>query len=221
MNTSELRYPFAAPVVPIADRVDGLLQTVDLGGPILVDVVVWDAVQPGDYMQLMLNERHVGAIYTFTDKDKPGDLVTLQLDEQLLDRDGKYALTFQSTNPISIVTITSPRAYIRVDRQNPGGALLASMIFPAVTLGDNLTGQIAGYTGVQKGDFIQTACNGVKGPTHTVTDEELLHTPIKIVFEREFLHSLGSSSVLIEYFITDRAGNVSIMSLPVSLTIQV
>ena len=218
--TSEFQYPFAAPIVSIADPLDGLLQTADLAQPIPVDIVVWDAVQPGYYMQLMLNGQLVGSIYTFSDKNKPGDIVTLQLDENLLDRDEKYDLAFQSTNPISLLTNTSPVFYITVDRQKPGAALLAMMIFPTVTPGDNLTGQIAGYAGMQQGDRIQTVCNGMKGPIHTVVAEELLHTPIKIVFEREFLQSLGSSTVLIEYFITDRAGNVSIMSLPVSLTIE-
>jgi len=220
MNTSEFQYPFAAPIVPIADPVDGLLQTADLGQPIPVDIIVWDAVRPGYYIQLMLNGRFIGATYTFTESDKPGNVVTLQLSELLLDKDGEHELSFESTNPISIVTSISPATYIAVDRQNPGAALLSSVIFPAVTLGQNLAGHIAGYAGMQTGDQIQTVCNGVKGPYHTVVDEELQHKPINIVFEREFLQSLGSGSVLIEYFITDRAGNVSIMSLPVTLTIQ-
>lgn len=220
MNTSEFQYPFAAPIVPIADPVDGLLQTADLGQPIPVNILAWDAIQPGYYMQLMLNGRPAGAIYTFTDTDRPGKIVTMQLNEQLLDRDRTYELRFRATSPRSNVSEDSPITTLKVSRSIPGAALIAAIIFPNITLGNELTGCIAGYTGMQTGDQIQTVCNGIKGPHHTVIDEELQHTPINIVFEREFLQSLGSSSVLIEYFITDRAGNVSIMSLPMTLTIQ-
>ena len=98
--------------------------------------------------------------------------------------------------------------------------MLSPVIFPNASLGDRLMGQIPGYGGMQRGDFIQTVCNGIKGPLHKVVEEELSYHPITIVFEREFLHGLGSSSVLIEYFVTDRAGNVSVMSLPVIVTLQ-
>jgi hypothetical protein len=220
MNTSEYQYPFAAPIVSIADPLDGLLQTADLAQPIPVDIVVWDAVQPGYYMQLMLDGILAGPIYTFTESDKPGNIVTLKLSEQLLDRDGKYELRFRATSHKSYSSEDSPTTFLEVDRSIPGAALLAPIILPSVTLGEKLTACIAGYADMTIGDFIQTVCNGMKGPGHTVVDDELLHTPINIVFPRDFLQSLGSSNILIEYFITDRAGNVSIMSMPVSLTIQ-
>jgi hypothetical protein len=221
MNTSEFQYPFAAPVVPIADPMDGLLQTVDLDRPVPVNIVVWDAVRAGYYMQLKLNDRLVGTVHTFTDADQPGDVVTLKLSEQLLANDGSYDLAFQATNPISLVSNSSPSAWINVDRFPPGAALLGSILFPTDISGSFLECKVPSYAGMQKGDYIQTVCNGIKGPVHTVTEEELVHKPVSIIFERTFLQSLGSNSVLIEYFVTDRAGNVSIMSLPVSLTLQV
>jgi hypothetical protein len=220
MEASKLNYPFAAPVVSIADPVDGLLQTVDLNQPVPVSIVVWDAARPGYFVQLKLDDELVGDIRTFTEADKPGDVVVLKLNEQLLQKNGRYKVSYLATNNENRVSENSPITHVEIDRTSPGTPLLAHIIFPTVTLGNNLTGQIAGYAGMQRGDRIQTVCNGMKGPIHTVVAEELLDTPIRIVFEREFLYSLASSSVLLEYFITDRAGNVSIMSLPISLTIQ-
>lgn len=221
MSISEFQYPFSAPVVPIADPADGLLQTVDLGQPIPVEIVVWDAALPGYFIQLKLDGILVGSVRTLTDTDIPGSIVITNLNESLLNKDGFYELSFRATNPENGVSDDSPSSRIKVDCTTPGAAILASIIFPAATLGDSLTGRIAGYAGIQKGDRIQTVCNGTKGPAHTVVDGELIDTPITIIFEREFLQSLGSSSVLIEYFITDRAGNVSIMSLPVTLTLTI
>ena len=220
MNTSEFQYPFAAPIVSIADPLDGLLQTADLAQPIPVDIVVWDSALPGYTVQLRLDEIPSGEIRTLTTLDRPGSVITMHLNQWLLSEDRNYKLSYKATNNENGVTDNSPSSPLKVDRTTPGAPLLASMIFPSVTLGENLKGQIAGYAEMKTGDFIQTVCNGMKGPGHTVIDDELLHTPINIVFPRDFLQSLGSSNILIEYFITDRAGNVSIMSMPVSLTIQ-
>jgi hypothetical protein len=220
MSISEFPYPFSAPVVPIADPVDGLLQTVDLGQPIPVEIVVWDAVRPGYFVQLKLDGELVGDIRTFTDTDKPGDVAVLKLNEKLLKANGRHEVLYQATNNGNNVTKDSPSISLITDSVAPGAALIAPIVIPQVTLGETFTVAIASYAGMETGDFIQTVCNGMKGPAHTVVDGELIDTPIRIIFEREFLQTLKSSSVLIEYFITDRAGNVSIMSLPVTLTIQ-
>ncbi|HEY0288979.1 MAG TPA: hypothetical protein VGC62_18545 [Pseudomonas sp.] len=221
MKTSALKYTFAAPVVVGADPVDGLLQTTDLDRPVPVNIEVWNGVEPGYFMQLKLNGELVGDIYTFNESDIPSDFVTLTLSEKLLDHDGVYDLAFSATGHHSLVTIDSPSIYFKVDRSTPGAALLSPIIFPEVTLGDNLAGQIPSYAGMQEGDLIQTVCNGVPGPVHSVVADELSHQPVNIIFERSFLQDLGRETVLIEYFVTDRAGNISIMSLPVYLTLQV
>jgi hypothetical protein len=221
MKTSALKYPFAAPVVVSADPVDGLLQTTDLDRPVPVNIGVWDAVKTGYFMQLKLNGELVGDVYTFNESDKPGDIVTLTLSEKLLDHDGVYDLAFRATNHQSLLTNDSPSIRLQVDRSTPGAALLSPIIFPEVTLGDNLAGQIPSYAGMQEGDLIQIVCNGVPGPVHSVVADELSHQPVNIIFERSFLQDLGRETVLIEYFVTDRAGNISIMSLPVYLTLQV
>jgi hypothetical protein len=41
-----------------------------------------------------------------------------------------------------------------------------------------------------------------------------------VAFERKFLQGLNTDSVLIEYQVTDRAGNPSVTSLPVLMTVN-
>jgi hypothetical protein len=67
---------------------------------------------------------------------------------------------------------------------------------------------------------IQTLCNGTPGPAHTVQADELTLRPIEIDFERKVMQSLAAENVSFEYLVTDRAGNPSIMSLPVLLSIK-
>jgi hypothetical protein len=220
MNSLKTPIPLPLPFVPSADPQDGLLKTADLGSPIVVKVEVWQAAEPQYFAQLVLNDQLVGSVRTITEEDKPGSILIFELAETLLTSEGSYNLAYRASSPFSELHVISDSVVLKVDRTAPGAALIGPVIFPNVTLGEHLIGQLPSYRGMKTGDFIQTVCNGMKGPVHTVVDDELLHTPINIVFQRDFLQSLGSSNILIEYFITDRAGNVSIMSMPVSLTIQ-
>ena len=94
------------------------------------------------------------------------------------------------------------------------------MVFPSEPFGDEVTGLVPGYAGMEQGDIIQTLCNKIRGPIHVVQADELTLRPIEITFERDFLQSVGTENVTIEYFVTDRAGNESIISLPVELFLQ-
>ncbi|RAU41546.1 hypothetical protein DBY65_026660 [Pseudomonas sp. RIT412] len=95
------------------------------------------------------------------------------------------------------------------------------MIFPGATFGHHLIGLLPGYAGMEPGDTIQTLCNGVPGPQHVVQPDELTLRPIEIVFDREALKDLGTDNVSMSYTVTDRAGNESIssMALVMSLTL--
>jgi hypothetical protein len=53
-----------------------------------------------------------------------------------------------------------------------------------------------------------------------VQPEELTLRPIEIDFKREVIRGLAMENLSIEYQVTDRAGNPSIMSLPVLLSIK-
>lgn len=213
--------PLEPPIVEIADPVDGLLQISDLNKPIAVGVKVWDAAQPGFYFQLILDGTPIGDARIITPADKIGDTITVYLDEYLLNAEKTYSLSFNTTNPNTEFSNSSPAVQLKVDRSPPGAALLAPLIFPTASFGDRLIGLLPGYAGMARGDVIQTLCNDVPGPAHTVTADELTLRPIEIGFDRELLHSLATDTVLIEYIVTDRAGNGSTTSLPTLVSLQV
>lgn len=212
--------PLDPPIVALADPEDGLLKTVDLNSPIPVQVMVWPAAEPGYYFQLMLNGEPVGERRVIGESDNAYDVVTIDLNEKLLLGDGNYYLGYVASSPNADSHVPSPEITLRVDRSRPGAALLAPMIFPEASFGDVLTGLVPGYAGMEQGDVIQTLCNGAPGPTHTVQLDELTLRPIEIDFKREIIRGLAMENLSIEYQVTDRAGNPSIMSLPVLLSIK-
>ena len=213
------QYPLDPPKVPKANSDDGLLQTVDLNQPVPVDVLVWDGARPGYLVQLRLDADLVDAPIALSEQ-RPGDVIQLQLSHHLLSDNRSYTLRFQATNNVNGVTRESPSTILRVDRTQPGATLLAPMILPTATFGDHLTGLIPGYAGMEKGDVIQILLNGIEGPTHLVPAEELTLRPVEITFIREDLHAHAGENVSIEYFVTDRAGNASITSLPTLVSVK-
>lgn len=215
------QHPFIAPTVPISDPTDGLLQASDLLKPIPVDISIWDDAQPGYSIQIKVNERLVGDSYVLTEDNHPGDVIRLLLDHNCLANDGEYRISYRATNHWNGVYDDSPQTTLKVDRSPPGAALLAPLIFPTASFGDSLIGLLPGYAGMARGDVIQTLCNDIPGPAHTVAADELTLRPIEIGFDRELLHSLATDTVLIEYIVTDRAGNGSTTSLPTLVSLQV
>ena len=212
--------PLTPPIVSIAYAEDGLLKTTDLETPVPVQVMVWPAAEPGYYFQLTLDDEWVGDKRTITAADNAYDMITVHLSEHLLIENGTYQLGYVAVSPITGASMPSPRVSLKVDRTPPGAALLAPLIFPNASFGDRLTGLLPGYAGMEQGDVIQTLCNGVPGPAHTVQADELSLRPIEIDFERELMQSLAAQTACIEYLITDRAGNQSVMSLPVMLSMK-
>jgi hypothetical protein len=222
MNDINVRepIPLAPAVVAVADPVDGLIKTIDLNTSILVAIRVWEAAEPGYYFQLMLDGGITGEVRVVTAEDHIGDMASLYLDKDLLRQNGTYTLGYRITSPNTEVSVDSPTIPLKVDRTPPGATLLAPMIFPTASFGDQLIGLVPGYAGMEPGDLIQTLCNGTEGPAHTVQADELTLRPIEVAFEREFLQGLNTDSVLIEYQVTDRAGNPSVTSLPVLMTVN-
>lgn len=222
MNDANMRepIPLVPAIVAIADPVDGLIKTADLEAPILVAVRVWEAAEPGYYFQLMFEGEVTGEIRIITADDQVGDMAPVYLDKDLLIQNGIYALGYRITSPNTGVSVDAPTTPLKVDRTPPGATLLAPMIFPNASFGDQLIGLVPGYAGMEPGDVIQTLCNGIHGPAHTVQADELTLRPVEIAFERAFLQDLATDSVVIEYVVTDRAGNPSVSSLPVLMTVK-
>lgn len=222
MTEAILKYPIPLPppIVPMAHPEDGLLYISALENPLPVEVQVWEAAEPGYYFQLVLDDVPLGNIRVITTDDRAGDTITVFLDEALLDHEGTYALGYKVTSPRTEYSNFSPTIHLRVDRTKPGATLLAPLIFPTATFGDQLIGLLPGYAGMEPGDVIQTLLNGVEGPAHQVQAEELKLRPVEIAFSREDLLTHAAETVSIEYVVTDRAGNASIISLPTLVSLK-
>ena len=212
--------PLTPPTVSIASASDGLLKTSDLLRPIPVGVKVWEAAEPQYYFQLILDGQLVGDIRPITEADKVGDIIQVFLDENLFTANGNYLLSYMASSPFSESHVPSPELTLKVDRTKPGTTLLAPLIFPSATFGEQLIGLLPGYAGMEPGDVIQTLLNGAEGPAHLVQPEELTLKPVEIAFTREHLQAHAGETVSIKYFVTDRAGNVSITSLPTLVSIK-
>jgi hypothetical protein len=207
----------AIPFIPAAAP-DGLISLADSQDDITVLLEVWLSSDPGDTYQLLLDGNPVGPIEALPDPvPEEGSELVLTVPLEYLAQDGVYRVAYKATNVLGQVSANSDYVPIRIDRTAPGAALLAAMVFPAEPFGDEVTGLVPGYAGMEQGDVIQTLCNKTQGPLHVVQADELTLRPIEITFEREFLQSVGTENVTIEYFVTDRAGNQSIISLPVQL----
>ena len=209
----------AIPYVPAAAP-DGLISLMDSQSDITVLLEVWSYSHAGDTYQLMLDGNPVGPIKALPDPlPEEGSELTIALAREYLEHDGLYSVAYKATNVSGQVSAISDSVPIRIDRTAPGAALLAAMVFPAEPSGQ-VTGLVPGYAGMEQGDVIQTLCNKTQGPLHVVQADELTLRPIEINFDRELLESLEAENITIEYFVTDRAGNESIISLPVELFLQ-
>ena len=219
MNNTNTRFDYAAPFVSVADPLDGLIKVTDLDEPLRVDITQWDGARPGYFVQLMLDGNLIGAIRTFSENDRPGDVFSLEMDNGYLTDERAYTLGFRSTNHQSLLHDDSPVIPLIVDRTAPGAAMLAAMVFDNASCSDSVTGLIPGYAGMQTGDVIQSICNDIPGPTQLVVAENLTALPVEITFTREFLESLQTEKVKITYHVTDRAGNQSILARHVELNL--
>ncbi|WP_122869140.1 hypothetical protein [Pseudomonas viridiflava] len=220
MNLNNRSYEFSAPIIPATSPIDGLITTASLNQPLAVEIVLWDGVRAGYSIQLKLNDFNVGEVKVVSNINEPGDTLLMHLEEQYLMKSGLYHVGFEVTNHINQVSEDSPITPLIVDRTAPGATLLAPIIFPQVNFGDVLKGAIPGYADMQSGDRIQTLCNGIEGPVHVVTPQDLTDRPVQIGFEREFLTNLDSEHITFSYQVVDRAGNVSIMAQLVELSMQ-
>ncbi|MDU8459824.1 MULTISPECIES: hypothetical protein [Pseudomonas syringae group] len=220
MKDSSQHYQFSAPRVPAASPIDGLMPVDSLNRPVSVEVGLWSKMRPGYDIQLNLDGHLVGERKILTHDNSPGDVIYLELDEKFLAEDRSYTLCFTTTNNINQTQEDSPFTSLIIDRTAPGAALLAPIIFHQVNFGEALKGMLPGYADMQAGDCIQTFCNNREGPVHVVEPENLATVPMQIIFSKAFLLGLDSQYVTINYQVIDRAGNVSLLSHSVTLSMQ-
>ena len=218
MNASQRLY-HAAPSVPAADPLDGLLHIDELNSPVEVLVGIPEISSSGNLIQLMLDDMEIGPIRHLSDTEVPGQVISMSIDPRYLLDEGTYKLGFRHINHISGAKDDSKTVPLIIDRTAPGASLLAPVLMPNISVGNPAKAKIPGYAGMEPGDLIQTLCNNTEGPTFLVQPDNLTTTPIEIRFTQDFLDSLQSDKVTLTYHVTDRAGNRSILAQPVELTI--
>jgi hypothetical protein len=218
---SRTKNPLAAPQIPAA-HFDGLINTSDLSRPIAVKLPVWGGSAVNDIYQLVINGKATGpmeAILPSTSVENPELTLWIRPDRDLLET-GCYAVSYKTISYPGLNTALSPSTALTINLKPPGAALIAPIIFATANFEDSLSGRIPGYSGMAIGDVVRVLCNDTAGPSLQVSAEHF-ESPIMIQIEGSFLTALGSAEVIVEYLITDRAGNTSAKSHPISITLQI
>ncbi|MBI6799271.1 hypothetical protein [Pseudomonas syringae] len=209
-----------APTIPLAES-DGLIKTLDLKSGIPVYLTPYSPTDRNDCIELLINGIGTGITKTVSDLNASENMkIIMDLESAHFPKDGDYAIGYRLITFPGALSTQSATAKIRIDRAAPGAALLAPIIFHQVNFGEALKGMLPGYADMQAGDCIQTFCNNREGPVHVVEPENLATVPMQIVFSKAFLLGLDSQHVTINYQVIDRAGNVSLLSHSVTLSMQ-
>lgn len=222
-----------APDVPVAfhdEDTPGLLPVSALINPVVVTLKAWPAARPDFTYRLVWDDIPTGPIKKITVVDLPGKPLTLEIPIDLL-TEGSHKVQYVTFNPISEIYNLSYSFTVVVDKTAPGSPELSRIEFPAVVdngltsaelaqMGDQLSANIAGYTGMAQHDVVQTFWDDVQGPTATVTKNEMGLNRMTITFSGDFLRSLGDGIKLASYRIYDRAGNLSIDSNPAPVPLR-
>lgn len=135
-----------------------------------------------------------------------------------LQTEGIYKIAYRITNYPGGYVYDLPATIIWIDRTGAGAGLLDPLIFSQINFGEGLTAHVSGYSGMAMGDTLQTLCNGVSGPTYSVNSDDLSTYIMKISFSHAFLLSLDNEKIKFTYQVTDRAGNLSSLARPVTLS---
>ncbi|HEX8540483.1 MAG TPA: hypothetical protein VF671_02135 [Pseudomonas sp.] len=219
-----------APTINITLNDEGLLPVHELEKPVAVTFPLGPNAFQGTAYQLLWNGSGTGPVKFVQAGDNPGDIMNLEIPVSALSA-GRHRVAYQLTNPENGVKVNSPSAPVHVDRRPPGSPQLGPIIFPP-TVQDGLTsselesmnnvlvGQIAGYTGMREFDLVQTYWNSVAGPTVVVDKDDMGLKRVNVGFSRRYLEAIGDIEAPVHYTVTDLAGNVSIVSDPVIVKLQ-
>jgi len=180
--------------------------------------------------QLLWNYAPVGSIKFINADDKPGDILTLELPVSLLS-EGKHRLAYRVTVIENHTVDDSLSSSVEVDLTPPGNPLLAPIIFPTSVddgltsneleqMGNVLAATVAGYTGMQTGDLIQTYWGNAEGPVVTVDADDMGLKRVMVDFPRAFLEAMGDGKKPVHYTVTDQAGNQSMNAESVTVDLQ-
>jgi len=221
--------PLALPTIPAA-LAEGLIPNDALTTPITVNFPVWQAAEPQYTYQLVFDGERVLPEKEILSTDKPGDLLTVQIPVSLLS-EGTHAVSYRVYSPFSDSEVFSGTTPIQIDRTAPGAPQLAPIIFPDVIqngltsaelegLNNILPGKIAGYSGMAAGDEIRTYWGSMEGPMTVVDANDMGLNRVMVDFTRPFMELSDCQTSAVTYTVTDRAGNVSMVSDPVMIQLD-
>lgn len=222
-------YELPTPSIPQADHVDGLLTLDAHDRPITLNFPAFEAADPNYSYQLMINDLRTGNKIPIVNQ-QPGDPLILEIPSAYLVNDGVYQIGYAAINNIGGQFSPSPTVPLIVDRTPPGGDLLAPLLLAPhqvplteealAAAGNILTARLASYFDAKWGDVVRTYWGDQPGPVRVLTAEEVGGSEITFTFERSFLEQLADGDIAVTYTVTDRAGNLSIVSEPAHLRLQ-
>jgi len=222
-------YTLDAPVIPAA-LMNGIIPIIYISKPVTVEFKVWPGARPGYTYQLCFNEQLVGPKKQILDTDAADDLLTLEIPPELL-LEGSHSVAYEVENPVNMTIEHSASKPILIDRTAPGAPVLAPIIFPVQiqngltsgeleSLGNVLSGTVAGYKGMEEGDVIRTYWNNIPGPLAVVTRDDMGLKRVMVDFIRPFLEMIGDIQAPVHYTVTDLAGNLSMESERLNVALQ-
>jgi hypothetical protein len=221
--------PLELPTVPVA--IDGGLLPIEyLTTPVKVSFPVWQAAEAGYTYQLVFDGNNVPPEKVILNADKPGDPLEVEVPVELL-TEGAHRIAYRIFSPNTQYEVYSESIALLVDQTAPGAPQLGPIIFPDAIqntltsseledLGNTLPGKIAGYTGMAAGDEIHTYWGAAEGPMTVVDADDMGLNRVMVDFTRPFLELADGQSSAVTYTVTDRAGNVSMVSDPLMIELQ-
>jgi hypothetical protein len=221
--------PLELPTVPVA--IDGGLLPIEyLTTPVKVSFPVWQAAEAGYTYQLVFDGNNVPPEKVILNADKPGDPLEVEVPVELL-TEGAHRIAYRIFSPNTQYEVYSESIALLVDQTAPGAPQLGPIIFPDAIqntltsseledLGNTLPGKIAGYTGMAAGDEIHTYWGAAEGPMTVVDADDMGLNRVMVDFTRPFLELADGQNSAVTYTVTDRAGNVSMVSDPLMIELQ-
>nr|WP_272903994.1 Ig-like domain-containing protein [Pseudomonas petrae] len=145
--------------------------------------------------------------------------------------EGAHRVGYRIFSPNTQYEVYSDTIPLVIDRTAPGAPQLAPIIFPDVIqngltsseledLNNVLPGKIAGYSGMAAGDEIRTYWGPMEGPMTIVDANDMGLSRVMVDFTRPFMEPADGLTSAVTYTVTDRAGNVSMVSDPVMIELQ-
>lgn len=229
-RTEKEPFPLVAPDIQVAFHDDdsfGLIPVSALGSSIKVEMVVWEGAETDFTYQLLWNGDPIGEKKLILDSDIVGDPLFLDLETAEL-TEGQHMLAYRAYNPFGQTSADSAIFPVIIDLTAPGKPELAAIHFPIevqngltaaelTQLGNKLSVEVPGYTGMAKHDTINTFWGETPGPIAYVDQDDMGLNKIFFDFTREFLESIETGSHEVKYNVVDRAGNISDYSLSIEI----